>query len=144
MRVAVVDGQGGGIGKLITEKLRKSMGDRVEIIALGTNALATAAMLKAGANEGASGENAVCETVKRVDAVLGPISIVLSNSMLGEVTWKMASAIAETDAEKILIPLNRHNVSIVGLYGEPLPHLVDMAVQLVEKRYGSKTTKKDV
>lgn len=134
MKVAVIDGQGGGIGKLITEKLRKALGERVEIIALGTNALATAAMLKAGANEGASGENAICETVKKVDAVLGPLSIILSSSMLGEVTDRMATAIAEADAEKILIPLNRSNVTVVGLYNEPLPHLTDMAVQLVEKK----------
>jgi hypothetical protein len=85
-------------------------------------------MLKAGANEGASGENAICETVKKVDAVLGPLSIILSNSMLGEVTNRMARAIAEADAEKILIPLNRYNVTVVGLYNEPLPHLTDMAV----------------
>lgn len=79
MRVAVIDGQGGGIGKLITEKLRKTLKDRVEIIALGTNEMATASMLKAGANEGASGENAICDTVKRVDVVLGPVAIIISN-----------------------------------------------------------------
>ncbi|MCL6479079.1 MAG: DUF3842 family protein [Peptococcaceae bacterium] len=134
MRVAVIDGQGGGIGKLITEKLRKAVGDKVEIIALGTNAVATALMLKAGANEGASGENAVCEAVKRVDAVLGPVSIIIANSMSGEVTPQMAFAIAGAAAEKILIPLHKSNVTIVGLYNEPLPHLVDMMVQLVEKK----------
>lgn len=134
MRVAVIDGQGGGIGKLITEKLRKALGDRIEILALGTNALATAAMLKAGANEGASGENAVCLSVQKVDAVLGPVSIIMANSMLGEVTQKMATAIAEAEAEKILIPLNRSNVVIVGLYGEPLPHLADMCVKLLERK----------
>ncbi|MCL6612417.1 MAG: DUF3842 family protein [Peptococcaceae bacterium] len=134
MRVAVIDGQGGGIGKLITEKLRKAVGGRVEIVALGTNAMATALMLKAGANEGASGENAVCETVKKVDLVLGPLAIIVANSMAGELTPKMASAIAGADAEKILIPLNKSNITIVGLYGEPLPHLADMMVQLVEKK----------
>jgi len=139
MKVAVIDGQGGGIGKLVTEKLRKALGERVEIIALGTNALATAAMLKAGANEGASGENAICETVKKVAIVLGPLSIILANSMLGEVTAGMAMAIAGTEAEKILIPLNRSNVTVVGLYNEPLPHLADMAVQLVEKRLKNKS-----
>lgn len=139
MRVAVIDGQGGGIGKLITEKLRKALGERVEIIALGTNALATAAMLKAGASEGASGENAICETVKKADIVLGPLSIILANSMLGEVTQRTATAIAESEAEKILIPLNRSNVTVVGLYNEPLPHLTDMAVQLVEKKLKNKS-----
>lgn len=139
MKIAVIDGQGGGIGKLITEKLRKALGERVEIIALGTNAMATASMLKAGANEGASGENAVCYTVKKVDVVLGPVSVVLSNSMLGEVTPRMASAIAEADAEKILIPLNRSNITIVGLFNEPLPHLVDMSIQIVEKKLFKKS-----
>ncbi len=134
MKVAVIDSQGGGIGKLITEKIRKTLKDRVEIIALGTNAMATALMLKAGADEGASGENAVCETVKRVDVVLGPVAIIIANSMSGEVTPKMAIAIAGADAEKILIPLNKSGVNIVGLYNEPLPHLVDMMVQLVEKK----------
>jgi NAD(P)-dependent dehydrogenase (short-subunit alcohol dehydrogenase family) len=138
MKVAVIDGQGGGIGKLITEKLRKALGERIDIMALGTNAMATAAMLKAGANEGASGENAVCISVKKVDVILGPVSILLANSMLGEVTPRMATAIAEADAEKILIPLNRSRVIIVGLYGEPLPHLVDLTVQLLEKKLDKK------
>ncbi len=105
MRVAVVDGQGGGIGKLITEKLRRAMGERIEIIALGTNALATAQMMKAGADEGASGENAVCVSVKSVDAIMGPIAIVLADSMLGEITPRMAAAIARAgDGKNIDAP----------------------------------------
>jgi len=133
MRVAVIDGQGGGIGKLITEKLRKALGEQVEIIALGTNALAAALMLKAGADQGASGENAICATVKKMDVILGPIAIIVANSMLGEITPAMARAIAESDAEKILIPLNKSNITIVGLYNEPLPHLVEMMVKKVEE-----------
>lgn len=133
MRVAVIDGQGGGIGKLITEKLRKTLGENIEITVLGTNALATAQMLKAGADQGASGENAICVTVRKMDVILGPITIVLANSMLGEITPQIALAIAEADAEKILMPLNKSNITIVGLYNEPLPHLVDLMVKRVEE-----------
>ncbi len=134
MRIAVVDGQGGGIGKLITEKLRKSMGERIEITALGTNALATAQMLKAGADQGASGENAICVTARKVDIIMGPIAIILANSMLGEVTPKIAITIAGADAEKILMPLNKSNINIVGLKNEPLPHLVEMMVEMVREK----------
>ena len=133
MRIAVVDGQGGGIGKLITEKLRKSLGERIEIIALGTNTLATAQMLKAGADQGASGENAICVTAGKVDMIMGPIAIIVANSMLGEVTPKMARTIAGADAEKILMPLNKNNINIVGLKNEPLPHLVEMMVERVRE-----------
>lgn len=133
MKVAVVDGQGGGIGKLIIEKLRKTMGENIEITALGTNALATALMLKAGANQGASGENAICVTVKKMEVVLGPIAIIVANSMLGEITPKIALAIAEADAEKVLMPLNKSKITIVSSYNEPLPHLVEMMVKKVEE-----------
>ena len=133
MRIAVVDGQGGGIGKLIIEKLRKTMGENIEITALGTNALATALMLKAGANQGASGENAICVTVKKMEVILGPIAIIAANSMLGEITPKIALAIAEADAEKVLMPLNKSKITIVGSYNEPLPHLVEMMVKKVEE-----------
>ncbi len=134
MKVAVVDGQGGGIGKLITEKLRKVLGDRVEIIALGTNAMAAALMLKAGADQGASGENAICVVAGKVDVILGPIAVIIPDSMLGEITPAMAQAIAGAGAEKILMPLNKSNVTIVGLNSEPLPHLVDMMVRRVESK----------
>lgn len=133
MRIAVVDGQGGGIGKLIIEKLRKTMGENIEITAMGTNALATALMLKAGANQGASGENAICVTVKKMEVVLGPIAIIVANSMLGEITPKIALAIAEADAEKVLMPLNKSKITIVSSYNEPLPHLVEMMVKKVEE-----------
>lgn len=133
MKVAVVDGQGGGIGKLITEKLRKTLGEDIEITVLGTNAMATALMLKAGASQGASGENAICKTVRKVDVILGTIAIILANSMLGEITPKIAQAIAEADAEKILMPLNKSSLTIVGTYNEPLPHLVEMMIKRVDE-----------
>ena len=128
MLIAVIDGQGGGIGKIIIEKVRNEFKDSVEILALGTNALATSAMLRAGANEGATGENALLCNVDEVDIILGPMSIILSNSMKGELTGKMAKRIVNSKAPKILLPIHRNNIDIVGLRTEPLPHLVDALV----------------
>ena len=129
MKIAVVDGQGGGIGKSIIERLRKELSSeqaaKVTIIALGTNALATGAMLKAGADEGATGENAIVRTVEAVDIVLGPLGIVLANSILGELTPNMASAIASCKAHKLLIPMTRCGVEIVGAKIDPLPRQID-------------------
>ncbi|MGI9950995.1 DUF3842 family protein [Moorellaceae bacterium AZ2] len=128
MRIAVIDGQGGGIGKHITSKIRKELPPEVEILALGTNAMATAAMLKAGANEGATGENAVVRNVSRVDVIVGSLAIVLAESMLGEVTPRMAASVAASPALKLLLPLNRSGVEIIGVNDEPLPHLIDALV----------------
>lgn len=134
MRIAVIDGQGGGIGKSLVEKLRKELPEDVEIIALGTNSLATSFMLKAGANEGATGENAIVFNAGKVDIIMGAIGIVAANSMLGELTPIMAKAIAEGSAKKILLPLNRCNIEIVGVdKSEPMPHLIDKAVQSVKE-----------
>ncbi|WP_066635038.1 DUF3842 family protein [Desulfolucanica intricata] len=133
MRIAVIDGQGGGIGKAITEKLRKYLPKETEIIALGTNAMATALMLKAGANEGASGENAVIQNVDQVDVIVGSLGIIAAHSMMGELTPKMAEAIARSKAQKILLPLNRANIDVVGVYAEPLPHLIDHMVKRIKE-----------
>lgn len=133
MRIAVIDGQGGGIGKTIVEKLRKELPEDVEIIALGTNVLATSLMLKAGANEGATGENAIVLNAAKVDIIMGTVGILAANSMLGELTAPMARAIGESPARKILLPLNRCNLEIVGVdKSEPLPHLTEKAVQTVK------------
>jgi len=128
MRIAVVDGQGGGIGRVITEKIRKVLPPETEIIALGTNAVATSLMLKAGANEGASGENAIVQNADEVDVIVGPLGIILAHSMRGELTPRMAEAIAKSRALKILLPLTLSKVEVVGVTMEPLPHLVDMLV----------------
>lgn len=135
MRIAVIDGQGGGIGKAVVERLRKACDEDVEIIALGTNSLATSIMLKAGANEGATGENAIVYNASRVDLILGSIAIVCANAFLGELTPKMADAIAESSVKKILIPLNRYNVFIAGVENRPLPHYIENAIEMV-KTYG--------
>ena len=131
MRIAVVDGQGGGIGKLIVEKLRNAFGNEIVVLALGTNALATSLMIKAGANEGASGENAIVFNTSKVNIVMGTIGIVCANSMLGELTPTMAKAISESPAIKVLIPLNRCNILIAGTRDEPLPHYIDDAINIV-------------
>jgi len=130
MRIAVVDGQGGGIGKSIVEKLKARFGSKIEIIALGTNVLATAAMLKAGADEGASGENAIVVNVPKVDIITGTVGIISANSMLGELSPAMALAIAESPAKKILIPLNRCNLHIVGADCD-LPQSIDLLVETI-------------
>lgn len=140
MRIAVIDGQGGGIGRLIVENVRQRMGNQTYILALGTNALATAAMLKAGANEGASGENAVVYSSPRVDVITGSVSILAANSFAGELTPRMAEAIASSPAVKILLPLNRNQIEIAGVVDEPLPvqvdHLVNRIISWWEQEAG--------
>jgi NAD(P)-dependent dehydrogenase (short-subunit alcohol dehydrogenase family) len=127
-KICVIDGQGGGIGAALVKALRESYGEAVEVIALGTNTMATAQMLKAGANKGASGENAICRTVQGADCVIGPISVSWANAMLGEVTPRMAEAVTSCAATKILLPLSQEQIEIVGVAKEPLPHLVQMAI----------------
>jgi Domain of unknown function (DUF3842) len=133
-KICVIDGQGGGIGSTIIKNLKEAMGESIEIIALGTNAIATAQMLKAKANRGASGENAIVQTVRDVDVIAGPLSIVLANAMMGEVTAKMATAVAACRAPKLLLPLTQENVSVVGVSADPLPHLVDELIQVHLKK----------
>ncbi len=132
MRIAVIDGQGGGIGKSIIEKLRLSLGQSLDIIALGTNVLATSAMLKAGADEGASGENAILVNAPKVDLIIGSLGIIAANSMLGELSPAMARAIAESPAKKLLIPLNRCNLYVIGARNETLPQYIDEMVETVK------------
>jgi hypothetical protein len=124
--VVVIDGQGGGIGSTIIKKLRQGYSEQVEIIALGTNAVATANMLKAGANRGASGQNAIVQTSRHADMIIGPISIVMANAMLGELTPSMAEAITSSRAKKVLIPLSQENVTVVGVSSNPLPKLIEI------------------
>jgi hypothetical protein len=126
--ICVIDGQGGGIGSTIIKKIKEHFGEAVEIIALGTNAIATAQMLKAGANRGASGENAIVRTVARVDVVIGTLGIMLAHAMMGEVTPGMAEAICGCAATKLILPISQENVAVVGVSDDPLPHLVEILV----------------
>jgi hypothetical protein len=108
-RICVIDGQGGGIGSTIIKKLRDLAGERIEIVALGTNA--------------------IVQTAGKVDVIIGTISIVMANSMMGEVTPRMAEAVASSPAKKILLPLSQENVDIVGISSIPLPHLIETLIQ---------------
>jgi vacuolar-type H+-ATPase subunit E/Vma4 len=138
-RIAVVDGQGGGIGSLIVRRLRDEFGDTVEIIALGTNAAATTAMMKARANKGATGENAIVLNSRKVDVITGPLSIVLPNAMLGEMTVRMAEAIASSEAKKILLALNQEGIDVIGAVKEPLPHMVEKVAESIRQALGKET-----
>jgi len=132
-RICIIDGQGGGIGATLIKYLKEAFGEDVVVIALGTNAIATAQMLKAGANMGASGENAICSTVKGADYIVGPIAVTWANAMLGEMTPKMAEAVTSSPALKILLPLSQERVEIVGVAREPLPHLVQEVVKRIRE-----------
>lgn len=127
-RVGVIDGQGGGIGATIIRYLKEAYGESIELIALGSNAIAAAQMLKAGANRAASGENAIVRTSRMVDVIIGPVGISWANAMLGEITPKMAEAVMASPAPKILLPLSQEAVVLVGVSIEPLPHLVQQLV----------------
>ncbi|HSW62998.1 MAG TPA: DUF3842 family protein [Dissulfurispiraceae bacterium] len=124
-RIAVVDGQGGGIGALIIKAIREVFGEKFEVLALGTNSSATSAMMKARANKGATGENAIVWNAPKVDMIAGPLSIVLANAMLGELTPRMAAAIASSPARRYLLPVNQEGVEIVGVVKDPLPHMIE-------------------
>jgi hypothetical protein len=133
LKIAVIDGQGGGIGSLIVKRLKDEFKDRIEIIALGTNAAATSAMMKSHANKGATGENAIVYNSDRVDMIIGPLSITLPNAMLGEVTGLMASAVVSSPARKILLPLNQEGIEITGVNKEPLPHLIELLLSKIKE-----------
>jgi len=132
-RICVIDGHGGGIGATIIKYLREAYGESVELIALGTNAIATAQMLKAGANKGASGENSICRAAVKADSIVGFIAITWANAMLGEVTPRIAEAVISSPAIKILLPLSQEPVEIVGVVKEPLPHLVQELVMKIKE-----------
>lgn len=128
-KVCIIDGQGGGIGSAIIKRLKERYEEKIEVIALGTNAIATAQMLKARANKGASGSNAIVQTVKKADVIIGPVGIIMPHAMMGEVTVEMAEAVCLSDAKKVLLPLSQENISIVGMTGSPLPLLVDELIE---------------
>lgn len=127
MNIVVIDAQGGGMGRMLVEALKKALPEQ-PIIAVGTNALATAAMIRAGADQGATGENAIRVCAGRADLILAPIGLVLCDAMLGEVTAAMACAIGSSPAHKILIPVSRCQVSVVGTVKQTLAEAVEAAV----------------
>ncbi|MBN1193292.1 MAG: DUF3842 family protein [Coriobacteriia bacterium] len=132
----VVDGMGGRIGQEIVQRLRAAFGETVEILAVGTNSTATSAMLKAGANRGATGENAVRITARDADLVIGPLSVLIPNSMMGEVTPALAEALSLSPARKVILPLTNPRLDLVGTTKDPLPHLLEEAIAVVASALG--------
>ena len=132
-KICVIDGQGGGIGSTIIKRIKEVYEERVEIIALGTNAAATTAMMRARANRGATGENAIRWVTPQVDVIIGPVGIIMANAMMGEVTPGMAEAISSSPAYKILLPLAQERITIVGVSRQPLPHYVEELVTKIIK-----------
>lgn len=132
--VLIIDGQGGRLGSRLIEELRAS-GFLGEVIAVGTNAIASAAMIKAGATRGATGENPVVVSARKADIIAGPIGIVLADSMDGEITEKMASAVARSEAEKILIPLNKCGCMIAGDEKLTMSELIKIGAKLITEKY---------
>ncbi|MDR0998670.1 MAG: DUF3842 family protein [Treponema sp.] len=137
--VVVVDGMGGGIGVQLIGKLKEIVRGDTEIVALGTNAVATERMVKAGAHRGATGENAIRVSVSSGDFILGPIGIVIGNSMMGEITGEMAAAVLAAPGERILLPMQQDHFSIAGLEQLPLVKMIDRALELFRERLKAKT-----
>ena len=128
MKIVIIDGQGGRLGKLLVERVRARL-PQADIYAIGTNALATAAMLKAGADFGATGENPVRRAVADADGVLGPVGIVVANAIMGEVTPAMAEAVGGCRGKKFLVPMNSCGVIVAGVAEKPLSAYVSDAVE---------------
>jgi hypothetical protein len=128
MRLAVIDGQSAGIGSAIIRKIRQTCGNEVEIWALGTNDIATTQMMKAGANRGATGESPICDAVHQVDVIIGSLAILISNSMMGEITPEMAVVAGSSRAIRLLLPLVSEPVAVVGATPSPLPRLLDKLI----------------
>ena len=128
MNILVIDAQGGGIGRQVITAVRKAYPE-VWVTAVGTNSTATAAMLKAGANEAATGENAVVVCCRKADVIIGPVGIVIADALLGEITPAMSAAIGQSNAKKLLIPVNHCNNIVVGVADLSMQKLVDAVVQ---------------
>ncbi|MBR4870340.1 MAG: DUF3842 family protein [Oscillospiraceae bacterium] len=128
MNILVMDGQGGRLGAQLIKEIRARL-PQSRIMAVGTNSAATAAMLKAGADESATGENPVVVACRKADVIVGPVGIVIADAMLGEITEKMACAVARADAKRILIPMNRCDNLIAGVQDLSLSTLIADAVE---------------
>ena len=130
MRIIVIDGQGGSIGKQIVKSVKDSFPD-VYIRAVGTNSVATNSMLKAGADEAATGENAVVVAANQADIIVGPLGIVISDALLGEVSSTMAQAISNSSAKKVLIPLNKCDVLVAGMKEKSTSELLKDTIDII-------------
>lgn len=132
MNILVIDSQGGGMGRQLVTAI-KARFPQATVLAVGTNAAATTAMVKAGADSGATGENPVVVCAKRADIILGPIGIVIADSMMGEVTPAMAVAVGQSSAKRILLPVNQCDNIVAGVTELSMGKLVEQAMEQVEK-----------
>lgn len=130
MKIIVIDGQGGNIGRQMVKSIRERFPD-VYIRAIGTNSIATGNMLKGGADEAATGENALIVACKAADIIVGPIGIIVSDALLGEVSPAMAKAVGESAAKKVLIPLNKCDVLIPGVEDKSTGELLNDALKMI-------------
>lgn len=130
--IVVIDGLGGGLGGAITKQI-SSMKEDINLIALGTNSHATVNMIKNGADDGASGENAICHMVQAADLIIGPMAIVVADAMMGEITSKMAEAIALAKAEKLLLPTQRCGLSVLGVPSLTMTQMMDLIPAEIKK-----------
>jgi hypothetical protein len=132
--IVIIDGMGGGIGVQLIGKIRENLAADTEILALGTNAVATERMVRAGAHRGAAGENAIRVSAALGDFILGPMGIVITNSLMGEISSVMAEAVMAAPGERILVPLQQEHFFLAGLEPQPLAKLVDKAVDILKER----------
>ena len=135
MRVMVMDGQGGGIGKALVEELH-TRHPQIEIVAVGTNATATANMMKGGPTRGPTGATAGVFYSRKAEASVGPIGLVMANAMLGEITPKMAEAVSSSNAKLYLIPMNRCHANIIGIENKRLSEYIEEAVKRLAENQG--------
>lgn len=138
MMILVVDGQGGGLGRLLVRELKGAF-PQAEIAAVGTNSTAANAMMKAGADFAATGENAVVVNCRRADVIVGPIGIVIADALLGEITPAMAAAVCQSGAKRVLVPINHCENYVVGVPEQPVSQLVSAAAQKVKALCEGKT-----
>ncbi len=131
MQVLVIDGQGGGLGRQLVGAIKERF-PKIEVLAVGTNSMATASMLRAGADQAATGENSVVVASSRAEVILGPIGIVIADSMMGEITPRMAVAIGQSHAKRILIPVNHCDNIIVGVAESSMTRNVQNAMTALE------------
>ena len=132
MKILVVDGQGGGVGRQLVAQIKQAFPD-MKLMAVGTNTLATAAMLKSGADNAATGENAVIVAARKADVIVGPLGIAVADSLGGEITPAMANAVAQADAKRILLPFKNCDNVIVGVSDFTLGTLIQQAVEEIRK-----------
>ena len=132
MNVTVIDGQGGQLGAQLVREIHTQL-PALSLTAVGTNAAATAAMLKAGAAQAATGENPVIVACRRADIIIGPIGIVIADAMLGEVTPQMAAAVGASNAKRILIPMNKCDTLIAGVPEQTTAALIDDVLRKLKK-----------